>query len=86
MPPLKQSDNRGYSGKQIGLCLVAMVALVILGFVWWEISLATMLLLVLGLMCLISAVYTWWIARRVDKVLEKAGLDEALKKRWNKKT
>jgi len=78
---MKQSDNRVYSGKQIGLCLVAMVALVILGFVWWEISLATMLLLVLGGMCLISAIYTWLVARRVDKVLEKTGLDEALKKK-----
>jgi len=78
---MKQSDTRMYSGKQIGLCLVAMVALVILGFVWWEISLATMLLLVLGLMCLISAIYTWLVARRVDKVLEKTGLDEALKKK-----
>ena len=78
---MKRSDTRVYSGKQIGLCLVAMVALVILGFVWWEISLATMLLLVLGLMCLISAIYTWLVARRVDKVLEKTGLDEALKKK-----
>jgi len=78
---MKQSDNRVYSGKQIGLCLVAMVALVILGFMWWGRSLGTIVLLVLGLMCLISAVYTWLTARRVDKLLEQIGISETTKKK-----
>lgn len=77
---MKRSDTRVYSGKQIGLCLVAMVALVILGFIWWGRSLGTIVLFVLGLICFISAIYTWLTARRVDRLLERAGLDETVKR------
>jgi hypothetical protein len=77
----KQSDNRVYSGKQIGLCLVVMVSLAILGFIWWGTSLGAIVLFVLGLMCLFSAIYIWLTARRLDKLLERIGLDKVARKK-----
>lgn len=82
MPPLKRSGQRVNPRIRIGLCVLAMMAaLGILGFVWWGTSWATVALLALGLMCLASAFYIWLTARRLDKLLEHIGEDEAAKKR-----
>jgi uncharacterized membrane protein len=62
--------------KQIGMCLLAMVVLAVLGFVWSDAWLVTVVFIVLSLMRLSGALYIWWTARRIDKLLEHVGVDE----------
>lgn len=81
MPWLKQSSQRANLRKRIGFCVLVMAALTVLGVVWWEASLVTVVLLVFGLMCFASAFYIWLTSRRIDKLLDGRGTeDEAEKK------
>ena len=66
--------------------MLTMAALAVLGWLSWGASLTTVALLVLGLMCLAGAFYTWLTARRIDKSLAHIGKDEAAKKRTEAET
>ena len=47
-----------------------MVGVGIVAFVWWGVSLITIVIITIGLACLIPVYYAWIMSRRIDRVLE----------------
>lgn len=62
---------RGTTAKlRIAICILAMAAIGVLAFAWWDLSWITIILLALGLGCLAAAFYTWMAVRGLEKSLD----------------
>jgi len=48
-----------------------MTVIIFIAYIWWGISFVTILFIVIGIACLIPALYAWQASRRVDKQLDK---------------
>ncbi len=61
-------------------CMLMMTVAGIIAHIWWGMTLVTLVFIVIGLACLLPALYAWQISRGIDKVLENqmhSGSDES---------
>ncbi len=68
------SRAKTYSHRlRIGLCALAMALLAAPILLWWGVTLFTAVLIAIFVSCLGSALYAWWLARRVLRPLDAVG-------------
>jgi len=57
----------------VSFCALAMAAIGILALLLWGVTWGSVLLLVIGAGCLASIFYSWLMAKRVDRELDRVG-------------
>lgn len=52
-------------------CILLMAGLSLIAYIWWGMSLVTIVFIVIGLACLLPILYTWLTSQRINEELEK---------------